>query len=51
MKEAQKAALDEPSTLEVVKNTVTSITGSTEGFEQHPLISYELVIACMTRHV
>jgi hypothetical protein len=34
MKKAQKAALDEPSTLEVVKNTVTSITGSTEGFEQ-----------------
>jgi hypothetical protein len=49
MKEAQKAALDEPSTLEVVK-TPLLITGSTEGFNNHPLISYELVIACMTRH-
>jgi hypothetical protein len=34
MKKAQKAVLDEPSPLEVVKNTVTSITGPTEGFEQ-----------------
>jgi hypothetical protein len=33
MKAAQKAVLQEPSTLQVVKNTVSTITGR-EGFEE-----------------